>query len=130
MFPTVVTGNMKQYVTDAKTFKPKRWLKESSNETLHPFASLPYGHGARMCLGRRFADLEIQVLLAKVRTKNVFHFYKKLLSYNIYISYTISFIHFQLIRSYKLEYHHKPLKYKVTFMYAPDGELKFKVLQR
>ncbi|XP_050576414.1 probable cytochrome P450 301a1, mitochondrial [Bombus affinis] len=100
VFPTVVTGNMKQYVTDAKTFKPKRWLKESSNEILHPFASLPYGHGARMCLGRRFADLEIQVLLAK------------------------------LIRSYKLEYHHKPLKYKVTFMYAPDGELKFKVLQR
>ena len=66
VFPTVVTGNMEQYVTDAKTFKPMRWLKESSDESLHPFASLPYGHGARMCLGRRFADLEIQVLLAKV----------------------------------------------------------------
>lgn len=99
VFPTVVTGNMEKYVTDAKIFKPMRWLKEST-KTLHPFASLPYGHGARMCLGRRFADLEIQVLLAK------------------------------LIRSYKLEYHHKPLKYKVTFMYAPDGELKFKVLPR
>ncbi|XP_397170.4 probable cytochrome P450 301a1, mitochondrial [Apis mellifera] len=99
VFPTVVTGNMEKYVTDAKIFKPMRWLKEST-KTLHPFASLPYGHGARMCLGRRFADLEIQVLLAK------------------------------LIRSYKLEYHHKPLKYKITFMYAPDGELKFKVLPR
>lgn len=39
-------------------------------------------------------------------------------------------VNFQLIRSYKLEYHHEPLKYKVTFMYAPDGELKFKVLPR
>ncbi|XP_076231365.1 putative cytochrome P450 301a1, mitochondrial [Calliopsis andreniformis] len=100
VFPTIVTGNMDKYVADAGTFNPTRWLKESSKETLHPFASLPYGYGARMCLGRRFADLEIQVLLAK------------------------------LIRSYKLEYHHQPLTYKVTFMYAPDGNLKFKVLPR
>lgn len=100
VFPTLVTGNMEEYVTNAKAFKPSRWLKEGATEKLHPFASLPYGHGARMCLGRRFADLEIQVLLAK------------------------------LIRSYKLEYHYKPLKYKVTFMYAPDGELKFKLIPR
>lgn len=100
VFPTVVTGNMEEYVTNAKAFKPMRWLKQSTDEVLHPFASLPYGYGARMCLGRRFADLEMQILLAK------------------------------LIRSYKLEYHHKPLKYNVTFMYAPDGELKFKVLPR
>ncbi|XP_014485825.1 PREDICTED: probable cytochrome P450 301a1, mitochondrial isoform X1 [Dinoponera quadriceps] len=100
VFPTLVTGNMEEYVADAKIFKPARWLKEASNEKLHPFASLPYGYGARMCLGRRFADLEMQVLLAK------------------------------LLRLYKLEYHHKPLKYKVTFMYAPDGELKFKLIKR
>lgn len=71
MFPTLVTGNMEEYVADAKTFKPARWLKDADNERLHPFASLPYGYGARMCLGRRFADLEMQVLLAKV------HFYFK-----------------------------------------------------
>ncbi|KAG5321542.1 CP301 protein, partial [Acromyrmex heyeri] len=100
VFPTLVTGNMEEYIADAKTFKPSRWLKDSNNENLHPFASLPYGYGARMCLGRRFADLEMQVLLAK------------------------------LLRSYKLEYHHQPLKYKVTFMYAPDGELKFKFIKR
>ncbi|KAL6426027.1 hypothetical protein ACFW04_008960 [Cataglyphis niger] len=99
VFPTLVTGNMEDYVADSKTFKPARWFKDD-NEKLHPFASLPYGYGARMCLGRRFADLEMQVLLTK------------------------------LLRSYKLEYHHEPLKYKVTFMYAPDGELKFKVIKR
>ncbi|EFN67753.1 Probable cytochrome P450 301a1, mitochondrial [Camponotus floridanus] len=99
VFPTLVTGNMEEYVADSKTFKPARWLKDD-NEKLHPFASLPYGYGARMCLGRRFADLEMQVLLTK------------------------------LLRSFKLEYHHEPLKYKVTFMYAPDGELKFKIIKR
>jgi cytochrome P450 len=56
---------MKEYVTDHKHFKPERWMKQSS-DYMHPFASLPYGHGPRMCLGRRFADLEMQVFLAKV----------------------------------------------------------------
>lgn len=57
---------MEEYVDDAATFKPSRWLKDATEQKLHPFASLPYGYGARMCLGRRFADLEMQVLLAKV----------------------------------------------------------------
>ena len=50
-----------------------------------------------MCLGRRFADLEMQILLSK------------------------------LLRSYKLEYNHEPLQYAVTFMYAPEGPLRFKM---
>lgn len=67
VFPNLVTGTMEKYVTDAKIFKPERWIKGDGNENkLHRFASLPYGHGSRMCLGRRFADLEMQILLAKV----------------------------------------------------------------
>ena len=67
MFPTIVTGNMEQHVNRAAEFLPERWLKSPSDSLyrIHPFASLPYGHGARMCLGRRFADMEIQILLAK-----------------------------------------------------------------
>lgn len=69
VFPTIVTGTMEDYCTNADKFKPERWLKMNqggSGEHIHPFASLPYGYGARMCLGRRFADLEMQILLAKV----------------------------------------------------------------
>lgn len=36
----------------------------------------------------------------------------------------------QLVRRFRLEYHHKPLDYKVTFMYAPEGELRFKLVER
>lgn len=58
---------MEEYVSDAADFKPERWMKgKNEGMKIHPYASLPYGHGARMCLGRRFADLEIQILLAKV----------------------------------------------------------------
>lgn len=70
VFPTIVTGSMEKYCQNASEFKPERWMKSSATgegaETIHPFASLPYGYGARMCLGRRFADLEMQILLAKV----------------------------------------------------------------
>lgn len=67
VFPTIVTGNMEEHVNRAAEFLPERWLKNPGDSLyrIHPFASLPYGHGARMCLGRRFADLEIQILLAK-----------------------------------------------------------------
>lgn len=77
VFPTLVTGNMEEYVSDAAQFKPERWFQKAKGR-LHKFSSLPYGYGARMCLGRRFADLEMQMLLAKVR-KTVF-FYKLLLA--------------------------------------------------
>lgn len=70
VFPTIVTGTMEEYCSNATKFMPERWLKASQGGTgghMHPFASLPYGYGARMCLGRRFADLEMQILLAKVK---------------------------------------------------------------
>lgn len=67
VFPTIVTGNMEGHVNKAAEFLPVRWLRSPGDSLyrIHPFASLPFGHGARMCLGRRFADLEIQILLAK-----------------------------------------------------------------
>ncbi|KAE8745657.1 Cytochrome P450 CYP301 [Frankliniella occidentalis] len=101
VFPTVVTGNMPRYAGRADEFLPERWIKgHDASLDVHPFASLPYGYGARMCLGRRFADLEMHVLLAK------------------------------LVRKFRLEYHHRPLDYQVTFMYAPEGELRFKLVER
>lgn len=73
VFPTIVTGTMEEYCTNAAEFRPERWLKMNQGGTgghIHPFASLPYGYGARMCLGRRFADLEMHILLAKVNAVN------------------------------------------------------------
>lgn len=47
------------------SFDPERWLRENSGN-IHPFASLPFGYGPRMCIGKRFADLEVQVAIANI----------------------------------------------------------------
>lgn len=43
------------------------WRKQKE-VGIHPFASLPFGFGRRMCIGKRFAEAELQLLLAKVRS--------------------------------------------------------------
>lgn len=43
-------------------FDPSRW--EAPN--LHPYAALPFGHGVRMCIGRRVAEQELYLTLIKL----------------------------------------------------------------
>jgi len=51
-------------------FIPERWLEDKSMsisaKNAHPFAFMPFGFGPRMCIGRRLAELEMRVVLAKV----------------------------------------------------------------
>jgi len=51
-------------------FIPERWLRTERTTSCpgghHPFASLPFGHGPRVCIGQRFAQLELKMLISKV----------------------------------------------------------------
>ncbi|XP_072024767.1 1,25-dihydroxyvitamin D(3) 24-hydroxylase, mitochondrial-like [Amphiura filiformis] len=50
---------------DAEEFHPDRWLEHAHDKTYHPFASMPFGHGTRMCVGRRVAQQEMYLVLAE-----------------------------------------------------------------
>lgn len=55
------------FVEQADEFIPERFLKEAqpgcpNAKDIHPFIMLPFGFGARACIGRRFAEMEIEVL--------------------------------------------------------------------
>ena len=45
-------------------FIPERWIK--GKDEIHPLANKPFGHGPRMCIGKRFAELEIQMGIVKL----------------------------------------------------------------
>ncbi|KAL1505574.1 hypothetical protein ABEB36_005109 [Hypothenemus hampei] len=101
IFQHYVISNQEEYFTRARDFIPERWLKNHmAFKEHHPFASLPFGFGKRMCLGKRFAELEIQTLIAKI------------------------------MRTYKVEYHYKKLDYHIHPMYTPNGPLKLRFIKR
>lgn len=60
-------GRDENVFKDANEFKPERWLRkhEENNEKINSFASLPFGFGTRMCIGRRLAEMELHLLLAR-----------------------------------------------------------------
>ncbi|CAH2284588.1 1,25-dihydroxyvitamin D(3) 24-hydroxylase, mitochondrial, partial [Pelobates cultripes] len=49
------------FFPDSREYKPERWLK--GKHTLNPFAHTPFGTGKRMCIGRRLAELQLQLAL-------------------------------------------------------------------
>lgn len=59
-------GSNEEYFDDGKQFKPERWLREHG--TINPFAHVPFGIGKRMCIGRRLAELQLQLAMCWVRS--------------------------------------------------------------
>ncbi|XP_066154571.1 probable cytochrome P450 49a1 isoform X2 [Euwallacea fornicatus] len=101
VFQHYVISNQEEFFTKSDEFIPERWLKQCPlSKNHHPFASLPFGFGRRMCLGKRFAELEIQALLAKI------------------------------LQNYRVEYHYGNLEYYIHPMYTPNGPLKFKFIDK
>ncbi|XP_026729006.1 probable cytochrome P450 49a1 [Trichoplusia ni] len=130
VFPHYVLSNEERYFPSPMEYVPERWLRDSevhesmdrrpreggagqrghSREAevcrrqkevgIHPFASLPFGFGRRMCIGKRFAEAELQLLLAKV-----FH-------------------------KYEVSWRYGELTYSVTPTYVPNEPLQFTLHKR
>ncbi len=51
-----------KFFADPESFRPERWLREGGeSETIHPFASLPFGAGHRSCIGNRAMEYAVLV---------------------------------------------------------------------
>ncbi|XP_021914797.1 probable cytochrome P450 49a1 isoform X1 [Zootermopsis nevadensis] len=64
-----VTSLDEKYFVEPLKYQPERWLRDSSARKGHPFASLPFGYGPRMCPGQRLAEQQMVLLLAEVLRK-------------------------------------------------------------
>ena len=85
---------------EPEKFMPERWLRGKGRADIHPFASLPFSTGPRMCIGKRFADLEVHVLTIR------------------------------LLQKFKLEWAgtEGPLEGTQRLVYYPNQDLKFRFL--
>ncbi|XP_050393999.1 cytochrome P450 10 isoform X2 [Patella vulgata] len=58
-----------KYVKDPTFYRPERWLRDEKGERVDPIPTVgltPFGIGVRNCVGRRFAEQEIYLAIAKI----------------------------------------------------------------
>ncbi|XP_042143444.1 probable cytochrome P450 301a1, mitochondrial [Ixodes scapularis] len=95
-----VASRLEENFTRADQFLPERWLKRDDEGrqdwALHPFASLPFSFGPRMCLGRRMAELEVWIMLVK------------------------------LLLKYRIEYHYEDIGVQGKLANAPDKPARYR----
>nr|QZP43541.1 cytochrome P450 monooxygenase CYP339A1 [Ephestia elutella] len=84
---------------DANKFHPDRWLKDDSKD-YHAFASIPFGFGARKCLGQNIAETMMSLLTIR------------------------------LLQKYKLEYHYGDIQPTRSFITRPNRALKIRFTDR
>lgn len=83
------------------SFEPERWLRGTEDlHNAHPFVSLPFGFGPRTCVGRRFAEMEVLTLTAKI------------------------------IRNFWVEYHHgDEIEFEAKSINTITNPMKFKLIE-
>ncbi|XP_013389554.1 cytochrome P450 10-like isoform X3 [Lingula anatina] len=54
-----------EYFPNPHAYSPERWMKED-NVQPHPYLLLPFGHGPRMCIGKRFAEQQMYIAISKL----------------------------------------------------------------
>lgn len=100
----LVANSHVDYFEQVDKFIPERWLKDNTDpkcphaKDVNPFAYLPFGFASRACIGKRMANMEVEIITARI------------------------------LREFKLEWHQPDLKWKSTTINLPDAPLKFKII--
>ena len=57
-----------KYFPEPEMFQPERFLKSNESKIV-PFSYIPFGGGPRVCIGQRFAMIEMKIAMAKLLAK-------------------------------------------------------------
>ncbi|CAG7667369.1 unnamed protein product, partial [Allacma fusca] len=61
-----VTCRLEEYFEKPNEFLPERWDPKNRGKRPHPYTMIPFGHGPRACIGRRLAEQNIYIVVAKL----------------------------------------------------------------
>lgn len=99
----ILLSHDEKYYVKPKEFIPERWLRTTqenySYKNVHPFVTLPFGFGPRSCIGKRLANLELEVGLSKI------------------------------IRNFELSWPHPDAKFGAKLLYGIEDPLRYKVVE-
>jgi cytochrome P450 len=60
------THYMEEYWKKPTQFDPGRFEEDRREDKVHPYAWVPFGGGAHMCIGLHFADLQVKAILHQI----------------------------------------------------------------
>jgi len=121
--PNGLISRMDKHYQNPDKFLPERWIRGcEQRENVNPYVTLPFGHGARKCVGMRFASLELELVAAKV-CKQTF-----LLKLVQKLSGRKSKL--QMVRQFQWNYNYGEMSYRTFFVHVPMDPLKFQVTDR
>ncbi|KAL2724541.1 hypothetical protein V1478_009054 [Vespula squamosa] len=95
-----ITSQREENFEDPEKFRPERWLTNRMDDDFQEYSYLPFGHGARSCLGRHMAEIKMALLTAK------------------------------LVREFKIEYNYADIGTSFYMMNVPDKPLRFRFIDR
>ncbi|KYN04117.1 putative cytochrome P450 12b2, mitochondrial [Cyphomyrmex costatus] len=91
-----------KYFACPMEYIPERWIRDSpefsSHKSIHTYVYMPFGYGVRACIGQRFAEMELEILLLKV------------------------------IRNFRIEWHYGPLEHESQIVNTVKSPLRFKLI--
>lgn len=99
---TAVLQRSEKYFRRASEYLPERWLSERpadvpSAKDSNPFIFLPFGFGARSCIGKRLAMMELEMITAR------------------------------LVRQFELRWNYDKLHFKQALINIPANPLQFEL---
>ena len=97
---TMMSSMDERFFHDPDMFLPERWDRSNRDDNFNAFASTPFGHGPRSCIGKRIAQAELYVLAVKI------------------------------LQKYRLVYEGEQIGLVTTAVNKPDRDLVFKLVNR
>ncbi|XP_076396038.1 putative cytochrome P450 12a5, mitochondrial isoform X2 [Megachile rotundata] len=92
-----ITSKREENFEDPEKFRPERWLNSTEDTN---YSYLPFGYGARSCLGKNMAEVTMMLLTAR------------------------------LIRQFRIEYDYADIKSRFQMVNVPNKPLRFRFVDR